>query len=67
MITSREGLADLWLRVVDRLTRRSQQIGQFPHSGRAVPECDLPHLREVLEVRIVLSTVFAKIRSKLWR
>jgi plasmid stabilization system protein ParE len=37
------------LRVVDRLTRRSQQIGQFPHSGRVVPECDLPHLREVIE------------------
>ncbi len=37
------------LRVVDRLTRRSQQIGQFPNSGRMVPEWDLPHLREVIE------------------
>ncbi len=25
-------------RMVDRLTRRSQQIGAFPFSGRTVPE-----------------------------
>lgn len=37
------------LRVVDRLTRRSQQIGNFPQSGRIVPEVDLPQIREVLE------------------
>ena len=36
-------------RVVDRLTRRSQQIAQFPYSGRAVPELELPQVREVLE------------------
>lgn len=36
-------------RTVDQLTRRSQQIAQFPHSGRAVPELDLPQVREVLE------------------
>ncbi|MGH3088831.1 MAG: type II toxin-antitoxin system RelE/ParE family toxin [Rubrobacteraceae bacterium] len=36
-------------RIVDRLTRRSRQIAQFPYSGRAVPELDLPQVREVLE------------------
>ncbi len=34
---------------VDRLTRRSQQISQFQHSGRAVPEFDIPQVREVIE------------------
>lgn len=37
------------LRVVDRLTRRSQQIGEFPRSGRAVPELALADVREVIE------------------
>jgi plasmid stabilization system protein ParE len=37
------------LRVVDRLTRRSQQIGRFPQSGRAVPDVGNPRIREVLE------------------
>lgn len=36
-------------RMVDRLTRRSEQIGQFPLSGRAVPEFDFPDIREVIE------------------
>ena len=36
-------------RVVDRLTRRSQQIADFPMSGRVVPEIDLPQIREVFE------------------
>jgi plasmid stabilization system protein ParE len=36
-------------RIVDRLTRRSQQIAQFPESGRIVPETDLPQIREVME------------------
>ena len=40
---------DYALRVIDRLTRRSQQIGRFPHSGRAVPELNLPNVREVIE------------------
>ncbi|TKB82853.1 MAG: type II toxin-antitoxin system RelE/ParE family toxin [Nitrospira sp.] len=35
--------------VVDRLTRRSQQIGNFPQSGRIVPEAERPQIREVLE------------------
>ena len=37
------------LRVVDRLTRRSQQIAEFPLSGRVVTEFDVPQIREVLE------------------
>ena len=36
-------------RIVDRLTRRSQQIGAFPLSGRRVPEYDLPEVREMIE------------------
>jgi plasmid stabilization system protein ParE len=36
-------------RVVDRLTRRSQQFGTFPLSGRAVPEFGVPQIRQVVE------------------
>jgi len=35
------------LRTVDRITRRSQQIGEFPMSGRKVPEYELDQIREV--------------------
>jgi len=35
------------LRTIDRITRRSQQIGAFPLSGRRVPEYDLEQIREV--------------------
>jgi toxin ParE1/3/4 len=35
------------LQTVDRITRRSQQIGEFPLSGRKVPEYDLDQIREV--------------------
>jgi len=34
---------------VDRLTRRSQQIAEFPFSGRRVPEYDVDQIREVIE------------------
>lgn len=37
------------LRMVDRLTRRSQQIANFPLSGRTVPEFEQEQIREVLE------------------
>jgi plasmid stabilization system protein ParE len=37
------------LRIVDRLTRRSEQIGSFPESGRVVPRKNEPNLREVFE------------------
>ncbi|MFO7985496.1 MAG: type II toxin-antitoxin system RelE/ParE family toxin [Desulfatiglandaceae bacterium] len=36
-------------RMVDRLTRRSQQIADFPLSGRRVPEYDMDQIREVIE------------------
>ncbi len=36
-------------RMVDRLTRRSEQISDFPYSGRKVPEYDRDDLREVIE------------------
>jgi len=35
--------------MVDRLTRRSEQIGSFPQSGRVVPEYQMDSIREVLE------------------
>ncbi len=36
-------------RMVDRLTKRSEQIGDFPMSGSVVPEYNLPQIREVVE------------------
>ena len=36
-------------RVVDRLTKRTQQIRDFPLSGRMVPEYNAPQIREVIE------------------
>lgn len=36
-------------RMVDRITGRSQQIADFPFSGRKVPEYDLEQIREVIE------------------
>jgi toxin ParE1/3/4 len=36
-------------KMVDRLTRRSQQIADFPQSGRRVPEYRNDDLREVIE------------------
>ncbi len=36
-------------RMVDRLTRRSQQIADFPLSGRRVPEYEMDQIREVIE------------------
>lgn len=35
--------------MVDRPTRRSQQIADFPFSGRKVPEFDIDEIREVME------------------
>jgi toxin ParE1/3/4 len=36
-------------RVVDRITRRTQQIKNFPLSGRIVREFNAPQIREVIE------------------
>ena len=40
---------DYALRMVDRLTKRSIQIAEFPFSGRMVPEYELNEVREILE------------------
>jgi plasmid stabilization system protein ParE len=37
------------MRMVDRLTRRSQQIADFPLSGRKVSEYETDQIREVIE------------------
>jgi plasmid stabilization system protein ParE len=37
------------LRMVDRLTRRSQQIAEIPLSGRTVREFEHEQIREILE------------------
>ena len=50
-------------RIVDRLTRRSQQIAQFPYSGRAVLELDLPQVREVIEGPYRIIYEYARTRS----
>lgn len=36
-------------RVVDRITRRSEQIASFPLSGRVVREFDTVQIREIIE------------------
>ena len=36
-------------RVVDRITRRSEQIAEFPLSGRKVPEYKAEDIREIIE------------------
>jgi plasmid stabilization system protein ParE len=43
------------LRMVDRLTRRSQQIADFPLSGRKVPEYKMEQIREVIEGPYIIS------------
>lgn len=36
-------------RLVDRLLARSEQLEQFPQSGRRVPEYDDRHIRQLVE------------------
>ena len=36
-------------KIVDNITRRSQQIAKFPQSGRIVPEFNTKQIREVIE------------------
>jgi len=36
-------------RMVDRLTKRSEQIASFPMSGRNVPEYPAEDIREIIE------------------
>jgi plasmid stabilization system protein ParE len=35
--------------MVDRLTRRSQQLAEFPSSWRRVPEFEMDQIREVIQ------------------
>jgi len=37
------------LRMVDRLTKHSEQVAEFPRSGRMVPEFQSEDIREVIE------------------
>ena len=50
-------------RMVDRLTRRSEQISKFPASGRIVPEFEAEQIREGLRVLIGLFTTLNPIKS----
>jgi len=36
-------------RMIDRITRRSEQIASFPMSGRMVPEYEAGDIREIIE------------------
>ncbi len=36
-------------RLIDRLTRRSEQIAKFPLLGKTVPEFETKQIREVIE------------------
>ncbi len=36
-------------RMVDKITRRSEQIADYPFSGREVPEYDAEDIREIIE------------------
>ena len=42
-------------RVVDKITRRSEQIAEFPLSGRKVPEYKSEDIREIIENHTELS------------
>ena len=37
------------MRMVNKLTYRSQQIANYPQSGRTVPEYEIDQIREVIE------------------
>jgi len=37
------------MRIVDRITRRSEQIAEHPLSGRKVPEYEAEDIRELIE------------------
>ncbi len=41
--------SDYALRMIDRITKRSIQIAEFPYSGRVVPEYEVNEVREVLQ------------------
>jgi toxin ParE1/3/4 len=41
--------SDYALRMIDRITKRSIQIAEFPYSGRVVPEYEVNEVREVFQ------------------
>jgi len=43
-------------RILDRLIRRSEEVAEFPLSGRMVPEYETQDIREVIESPYGLST-----------
>lgn len=51
-------------RVVDRVTRRSQQIAEYPMAGVAVPEVAMPQLRQVMEGPYRMVYHFVRTESK---
>ena len=55
---------DYAVRIIDRLTRRSIQIANFPNSGRMVPEYERKEIREVIEgpYRIIYLVELAQVR-----
>ena len=50
-------------RIVDRLIRRSEEVADFPLSGRMVPEYETQDIREVIErpYRIIYRTMAERI------
>lgn len=42
-----QNAADVGMRLVTGILERVRQLGEFPNSGRVVPEFDTPHLREL--------------------
>jgi len=50
--------------VIDRITGRSRQIGEFPLSGQSVPEYRDPAIREVIEgpYRVIYEVVGQDVR-----
>lgn len=65
-------------RIVDRITSRTKQFAQFPHSGRVVPEFEDDSIREIIEApyriiyqirsdRIVVAAVVHSSLNSYWR
>ena len=54
-------------RMVDRITRRSQQIAKYPLSGSSVPEYDFNQIREVIEAPTVLFITSNQTKLIFWQ
>lgn len=65
-----QGDPDAGIRVAQALLHRIEQLGQFPLSGRQVPEFDQPSLRELIQppYRIVYRLVGSAVQVlRIWR